>query len=94
MYNSTLKIEAKYSIETSLTTYNLYISLCNLLNVNRRFGGICRLHPQNLLVSIDRLDIFTLVSLLAYSTLNMEVTCSSETSVDFQRTIRRCIHSS
>jgi hypothetical protein len=35
---------------------------------------------------------FTLVSCLAYSsTLKMEVTCSSETSVDFQRTTQRYI---
>jgi hypothetical protein len=35
---------------------------------------------------------FTLVSCLAYSsTLKMEVTCSSETSVDFQLTTRRYI---
>jgi hypothetical protein len=34
----------------------------------------------------------TLVSRLAYSsTLNMEVTRSSEMSVDFQWTIRRCV---
>jgi hypothetical protein len=35
---------------------------------------------------------FTLVSCLAYfSTLKMEATCSSATSVDFQRTARRYI---
>jgi hypothetical protein len=34
---------------------------------------------------------FTLVSCSAYSTLKMETICSSETSVDFQRTTRRYI---
>jgi hypothetical protein len=35
---------------------------------------------------------FTLVSCLCHSsTLKMEATCSSETSLDFQRTTRRCI---
>jgi hypothetical protein len=38
------------------------------------------------------LSAFTLVSCSAYaSTLNMEAICSSETSVDFQRTTRRYI---
>jgi hypothetical protein len=37
--------------------------------------------------------VFTLVSCLAYSsTLKMEATCPSETSVDFQRTTWRYIH--
>jgi hypothetical protein len=34
---------------------------------------------------------FTLISCSAYSTLKMEEICSSETSVDFQRTTRRYI---
>jgi hypothetical protein len=35
---------------------------------------------------------FTLVSYLFYSsTLKMEATCSSKSSVDFRRTTRRCI---
>jgi hypothetical protein len=52
------------------------------LKVNRRFGGTYCLHPQG----------FTLVSYSAYSsTLKMEATCSSETSVDFQLTTRRYI---
>jgi hypothetical protein len=37
-------------------------------------------------------NFFMLVSRLAYaSTSKMEATCSSEASVDFQQTIRRCI---
>jgi hypothetical protein len=46
-----------------------------------------------LYIKTDLLDTcFMLVSCLAYSsTLKMEATCSSETSVDFQRTTVRCI---
>jgi hypothetical protein len=56
---------------------------------------------DHLRAAIDALHLFNvaggkhasmLVSCLAYSsTLNMETTCFSETSVDFQRTIRRYI---
>jgi hypothetical protein len=46
--------------------------------VKRRFGGTCRLHLAWLLPTL------TLFSCLAYSsTLKMETTCSSETSVIF-----------
>jgi hypothetical protein len=51
------------------------ITPCTPLKVNRRFGGTYRLPPA-----------FTLVSCSAYSTLKMEAICSSETSVDLQRT--------
>jgi hypothetical protein len=40
---------------------------------------------------IKPLGTFTLISCSAYSTVKMEAICSSETSVDFQRTTRRCI---
>jgi hypothetical protein len=51
---------------------------CSPLKVNRHFGGTSRL--QRLLATC-----FTLASCLTYfSTLKMEATCSSETSVDFQ----------
>jgi hypothetical protein len=53
------------------------ITPCSPLKDNRRFGGTCRLY---------------VVSCLAYSsTLKMEETCSSETSVDFQQTTRRYV---
>jgi hypothetical protein len=44
-------------------------------------------------LKVDRVlsPAFTLVSCSAYSTLKMEAICSSETSVDFQRTKRRYI---
>jgi hypothetical protein len=59
------------------------ITPCNPLLVDWRFGG----------TSADLLaTCFMLVSFLAYSsTVNMEATCSSETSVEFQRTTRRYI---
>jgi hypothetical protein len=81
------------------------ITLCSPLKVNRRFGGTYRLHLQGRRISraINQQEAvasprlcwstaFTLVSCSAYySTLNMEAICSSETSVDFQRTTQRYI---
>jgi hypothetical protein len=56
------------------------ITPCSPLKANRSFGG-------TLLVTC-----FMLVSWWAYSsTLNMEATCSSETTFDFQRTTKRYI---
>jgi hypothetical protein len=52
------------------------------LIVNRRFGGTCRLKESCLPPA------FKLVSCLAYSSTLKTETCSSETSVDFQRTWR------
>jgi hypothetical protein len=56
------------------------------LKVNRRFGGTWRLHLQVMLATY-----IMLVSCLAYFTMNMEESCSSEMSVDFQRTTLRYI---
>jgi hypothetical protein len=68
---------------------------CSLVKINRRFGGIRGLHLQFRRISQGRNQLatrFTLVSSSAYfSTLKMEETCSSETSVDFQRAARRYI---
>jgi hypothetical protein len=62
------------------------ITPCSLLKVNRRFGGKCHLRLQGRRISQARALLaicFTLVSGLAYSsTLKMEATCYSETSVD------------
>jgi hypothetical protein len=78
----------------------LEITSCNPLKVNRRFGRTCRLHLQGRRISRARKQrerlclppAFTLVPFSAYSpTLKMEATCSSETSVDFQRTTRSYI---
>jgi hypothetical protein len=46
---------------------------------------------QNLNFTSYIASAFTQVSCLAYSTMKMEAICSSETSVDFQRTTRRYI---
>jgi hypothetical protein len=57
----------------------------NPLKVNRGFGGTCRFHLHLSLA-------FTQVSYLGYfSTLKMEATCYSKTSVDFQKTTQRFI---
>jgi hypothetical protein len=51
------------------------ITPCSPLEINRRFGGT-----------------FRLLLLPPYSsTVKVEASCSSETSVDFQLTTRRCI---
>jgi hypothetical protein len=56
------------------------------MKVSRRFGGTCRLHLQ---CEALLTTCFMLVSCLAYSlALKMEAICSSETSVNFQRTAR------
>jgi hypothetical protein len=65
------------------------ITPCNLQKVNRRFGGTCRLHLQHVSggdhSKLCLSPTFTLVSFLANSsTLKMEATRSSETSVYFQ----------
>jgi hypothetical protein len=63
------------------------ITSCSPLKVNQHFGRTWCLHLQALLATC-----FKLVSCSAYSwTLKMEATCSSETSVDFQRTTHRYI---
>jgi hypothetical protein len=75
------------------------ITLCSPLKVNRRCGGTSRLHLQGPKINQARNQRetclppeFTLVSCLAYSsTLKMEATYSSETSVDFRRTTWRYI---
>jgi hypothetical protein len=60
------------------------ITSCSQLKLNRRFGGIFCLHLAELATW------FILVTCLAYSSnLQMKATCSSETSVDLQRTTRR-----
>jgi hypothetical protein len=70
----------------------------SLLKVNRRFGGTCRLHRQDWRIIPTRNQrenlppTLTPVSCLAYySILKTESTCSSETSVDSQRTTRRYV---
>jgi hypothetical protein len=78
-------LAAKYFVFSVTTLWG--ITPCSPLKVNRRFRGTCRLH---LVQSFP--PTFTLVFSLAYSSaLKMELTCSSETSIDYQRTTRRYI---
>jgi hypothetical protein len=62
---------------------------------SRRFGGACRHHLQGRRISQarhQRESRWQAQLCLPHSlTLKVKVTCSSETSVDFQRTTRRCI---
>jgi hypothetical protein len=69
------------------------ITLCIPLKFNTRFGGICLLHLQDRRISQAELSTCSmLVSCLANSSnVKMEVPCSFEASVDFQRTTRRYI---
>jgi hypothetical protein len=70
-----------------------------MLKINRRFGGKCRFHLQVLRVNKSKnqqkagsKQNFMLFSCLSYiSNVKKGVTCSSETSVDIQRTARRFI---
>jgi hypothetical protein len=59
------------------------ITPCSPLSVNRRFGGTYRLHLQQMLATSFHSGFFLK---LYFSTLKMEAICSSETSVDTQRT--------
>jgi hypothetical protein len=65
------------------------------LNFNRRFGETCQLYHQGRRISRARKHHEAgskLVFCLFYSSaLKMKMTCSAETSVDFQRTTRRYI---
>jgi hypothetical protein len=74
------------------------ITQCSPLKVNRRFGVTCLLHLQGKRQARHQHEVtlfatsFMLVSCLSYSsTLKMEVTCYSETSLDFQLTTLRYI---
>jgi hypothetical protein len=63
------------------------ITPCSPLKVNRPFEGTCRLHLQGRRISQARNQLGSachLCYLVYSSTLKMKVTCSSETSVDFQ----------
>jgi hypothetical protein len=68
------------------------ITPCSPLKVNRRFGGTCRLHLQDRRISRERNQKpCYLLFCSAYSSSLRMATCSSETSVDFQRATGRCI---
>jgi hypothetical protein len=82
-----------WSEEFCLLRYNTVQSI----GVDREFGRTCRFHLQSCSVSRARnnqqakpIPCFVLVSCLFYfATLKTDATCSSETSVDFQRTTWR-----
>jgi hypothetical protein len=67
------------------------ITPCSPLNVNRRFGGTYRLHLQDRKNKLSKSFVHAGFLLGLFSTLKMEAICSSETSVDVQRTTRRYI---
>jgi hypothetical protein len=68
------------------------ITPCSPLKVNRRFGEPYHLHLQSRRISPARNQREsrwkTQPYSVSYLTLKMEVICSSETSLDFQRTTR------
>jgi hypothetical protein len=93
-----------YHVETEVITAVVMtifvfwnIAPCSSVNVSWCFRGSCRLHLQGRRVNQARnqheIAYFMLVCLLLGlpSIENMEAKCSSESSVDFQRTIRRYI---
>jgi hypothetical protein len=63
---------------------------CSPLKVNWYFGGMCRLHRQGRRTNKKPSSAawFTLVSCSAYFSSLKMATCSSETSVNFQRAAR------
>jgi hypothetical protein len=63
--------------------------MCSPLKLNWHFGETCRLHLQGRRISQARNQRES--GSKQRSTLKMEATCSSEMSVDFQRTTRRFI---
>jgi hypothetical protein len=68
------------------------ITPCSSLSVNRCFGGTYRLHLQGRRISRARNQRESRSHPLnLFSTLTMETICSSETSVDTQRTTRRYV---
>jgi hypothetical protein len=68
------------------------ITPCSALKVNRRLGGTYHLHLQGRRIrSACHLLLQWFLARLIFWTLKMEAICSSYTSVEFQRTIRRYI---
>jgi hypothetical protein len=68
------------------------VTPCSLLSCNRRFGGTHRLHLQGRRNNFCLPPVYLLVlAEIISSTLKMEATCSSETSVATQQTIQRYI---
>jgi hypothetical protein len=82
-----LQREQQKYIKNCFEEYTIFwdITPCSLLEVNRRFEGTHRLHlPICFHAGFFPCSVYS-------SALKMEAVCSSEKSVDFQRTIRRYI---
>jgi hypothetical protein len=91
LYSYSVRFEVPTPVVTKSTIFRK-ITPCSPLKVNRRFGGTYRRWQAEQSARLCLPPVFTLVSCLAYSsTLKMEAKCSSETSVEFQRTTRRYI---
>jgi hypothetical protein len=70
------------------------ITPCNPLKSNKYFGDRCRLHLQGRRISQEETSMKLVASrpcLIYFSILKLYATCSSETSVNFQRNTRRYI---
>jgi hypothetical protein len=80
---------------TSSETYLWVVTPCSQVEDHRNFEATYRLYLQDTRLNQTRAlfaTCFTLVLCLAYSsTMKMAITCTSETSADFQRTARRYI---
>jgi hypothetical protein len=91
-YALVVKIYVGFEVITAviMKTYFFWsITPRSPLKVNRRFRGTCRLHLRVRRISQEKTNVKQLSS--RASTLKMEATCSSKTSIDIQRTTRRYI---
>jgi hypothetical protein len=105
LYHKNVGFEVPPVVVMTSTTIFWDITPYSSLKLKRRFGEIYRLHFHRQRISLARNQresmwqkhgctwiCFQLVSCSAYfSTLKMEAICSSETSLEFQRTTRRYI---
>jgi hypothetical protein len=84
--NTIMHLGSEVLIAVVMKSYIFWdITPCRPLKVNWRFGGTCRLHLQGRRISRARNQ-----SESSWQA-DMGATCSSETSVEFQRTARRYI---
>jgi hypothetical protein len=87
------KVWLEFLTVVIIKLYLLDITPSSPLKVNWRFRGTWRLHLQGRRISQARNQQGTASKtwMTYFSTLNMEVTCSSEMSIGFQRTTQRYI---
>jgi hypothetical protein len=98
MNHALIKISCSHSCGHEDFSFLCYTP-CRPLEVNRRFGGTRRLHFQGRRTSQERnqheasskQNLLHADFLLGLFFDPVEATCSTETSVDFQQTTRRCI---